>query len=175
VTLTVPPGVLPAVLHELSMLGQEKSRSESTQNVTGEVIDVDTRVSNLTKMIDALEQLYDPTHRKLSELVDLEQQISDRESELESLQAQQRALRAQTDTATVTLTVQTKAAPHRHVGGFLGGLRHGWHAFLRGADALAIALGAVLPFALLASVVAIAARALWPWLGRRNVTPAAPE
>jgi hypothetical protein len=172
VTLKVPPATLGAVLHDLSALGHEKSRSESTEDVTGEVVDVDTRVANLQKMITALETLYDPSHRKLSELIDLEQQISQRVADLESLQAQQRALHAQTDTATVTLTVETQAAARHHVTGFLGGLRKGWDAFVRGAQAVALGLGAAIPFAVLIVLLALGLRIASPRLARRTPPPA---
>jgi hypothetical protein len=175
ITLKVPPGALPRVLRDLSALGKEKSRAESTKDVTGDVIDIDARVKALQKMITTLEALVDPS-RRLSDLIALEQQISDRQAELESLQAQQRALHAQTDTATVTLTLVSKAVAHHHkkAGGFLGGLRKGWDAFVRGANAVALGLGAAIPFAVLLVVLALVLRLLWPRIGRRVAPTPAP-
>jgi hypothetical protein len=176
VTLKVPPADLAKVLRDLAKLGHETSRSESTKDVTGAVIDVDKRVAALSALIDTLRSLIKPG-QKLSDLINLEQQISERQAELESLQAQQRALHEQTDTATVTLTLVTKNAPVRHhhkAGGFLGGLRRGWDAFVHGAGAVALGLGAAVPFAVLVLLLALALRLLWPRLARRTVPAPAP-
>jgi Domain of unknown function (DUF4349) len=169
--LRVPPEDLTAVLGKLSHLGTEKARHLSTKDVTSKVADVNSRVDSARVAIARLRDLYQHAV-KVADVINIESELSGRESDLESLQAQQRALSAQTSMAAVTLSLTSAAAPvvkpkvthHHHRTGFVGGLQNGWDAFSRGAAGLATAAGAVLPFAVLLVVLALAARLLWPRL-----------
>jgi hypothetical protein len=60
-----------------------------------------------------------------------------------------------------------------HRSGFIGGLENGWDAFVRAASWVATAAGAVLPFAVVLLLVAVAARLVWTRL--RPGRDAAPE
>jgi hypothetical protein len=169
--LRVPPEDLGTVLHDLSGLGVEKSRHLSTRDVTSQVADVTSRVASARAAITRLRVLYEHAV-KVSDVITIESELSNRESDLESLQAQQRALDAETSTATITLSlvsappIKHKIAPVRrhHRSGFVGGLLNGWDAFARGAAWIATAVGAVLPFAVLLAIIAVLIRALWPRL-----------
>jgi uncharacterized protein DUF4349 len=174
ITLKVPGEALGGVVDKLAALGKEKARRTSTQDVTGQVADVDSRVRSARASIAQLRVLFDRAV-KVGDLIALENELSQREADLEALEAQQRALEAQTAMATLTLHLTTAgAAPvahHKHhaTGGFVGGLRNGWQAFQSAAGAVATGVGAVLPFLLLALVVGAAAVAL-----RRRFRSAAP-
>jgi hypothetical protein len=157
-TLKVPGGSLVSVLGQLQALGKEKSRHASTQDVTTEVADVSSRVRSAQASIDRLRLLFGRAS-KIGDVIALESELSQREADLESLQAQQRSLAAQTAMATVTLNLSTAgAAAHRRhtASGFLGGLDRGWRAFQSAAGGLATGVGAVLPFLLLALPVGAA-------------------
>ena len=162
--LKVPPAALTRVLSELSGLGHETSRTLSTRDVTSKVADVNSRVLSAQKAIDRLRKLYTQAV-KVRNVIAIEQELSSREADLESLEAQQRALAGETSYATITLTLvvarkHVTAPPAKHTHGFVGGVLAGWHAFVRGAGWLATALGAVLPFAALLLVLALIARTL---------------
>jgi hypothetical protein len=169
--LRVPPEDLSTVLHDLSALGIEKARQLSTRDVTSRVADVTSRVASSRAAIARLRVLYQHAV-KVSDVITIESELSNRESDLESLQAQQRALDAETSTAAITLSLVSappakhKVVPvtHHHRSGFVGGLLNGWDAFARGAAWVATAVGAVLPFAVLLAVIALLIRVLWPRL-----------
>jgi hypothetical protein len=181
--LRVPPEDLASVLTELSQLGAEKARHLTTKDVTSKVADVDSRVASARGAIVRLRDLYQHAV-KIADVINIESELSSRESDLESLQAQQRALATETSLATVTLSLTAAAAPvvvhkpaHHHARtGFVGGLQNGWDAFSRAAVGIATAVGAVLPFAVLLIVLALIARLLWPRLRpvRRPEPAAAP-
>lgn len=177
--LRVPPRDLRVVLDELAHLGRERSRHLSTQDVTAKVADVTSRVTSGTRAISRLRELYAHTV-KVADVIRIEDELSARESDLESLQARQRALAAETSTAAVTLSLLSGAAPvekppaTHHRTGFIGGLRNGWDAFTTAAGALATALGAVLPFAVLILALAVVARLLWPRLRTQPVSTPTP-
>lgn len=152
--LRVPPDQLGIVLGKLSALGREKSRHSSTNDVTTQVADVDSRVRSALAAIAQLRDLYGKATR-VTDIIAIESELSQRESDLESLQAQQRALSGQIAMATVTLYLVTPPAPAHHAvtrHGFVGGLAGGWHAFTRAASVLVTGVGAVLPFLLLAAL-----------------------
>lgn len=183
--LRVPPEQLTATLTQLSKLGDEQNRRVSTQDVTSKVADVNSRVASAQGAIAGLRALYQRA-RKIADVINIESELAQRESDLESLQAQQRALASETSTAAITLSltsppkiVKKKVVPpvKKHdEGGFLGGLRDGWHAFVTGAKAVATAVGALLPFAVLLLVLGLAGRLLWPRIrpSRSTSAPAAP-
>lgn len=154
-TLKVPPQELTGVLGRLAALGEEKSRQVSTRDVTTEVADVASRVESAQRSIERLRALYDKA-TKVSDIIAIESELGRREADLESLQAQQRALSSQVSMATVQLTLTTaptKPATH-HDKGFLGGLRNGWDHFTSSANWVATALGAAVPFLVLALLIA---------------------
>ncbi|PZS16898.1 MAG: DUF4349 domain-containing protein [Pseudonocardiales bacterium] len=157
-TLKVPGPSLVSVLDKLSTLGKEKSRRSSTQDVTTQVADVSSRVRSAQASIDRLRLLFGQA-TKVGDVIALESELAQREADLESLQAQQRTLAGQTEMATVTLNLSAAAAtagtPKHHAkSGFLGGLDRGWRAFTSAAGALATGIGAVLPFLVLALLIA---------------------
>jgi hypothetical protein len=149
-TLKVPGPALLRVLNDLAALGKELSRQSSSKDVTGEVADVNSRVRSAQDSIDQWRLLLGRA-TKLGDIIALESQLSQREADLEALQAQQRALTAQTAMATITLNLTTPSpATIAHRGqnksGFLGGLERGWRALTHGAGAVAAGVGAALPF-----------------------------
>jgi hypothetical protein len=178
--LKVPPGQLGPVLDNLAKLGTEEARHTTTDDVTEQVADVDSRVRSAKASLTRLRSLYDRAGT-ISEVAALESQISQREADLESLQARQRALATQTATATITVHLHGRAVgpaatrSGNHPTGFWSALKAGWHAFAVSLSWLVTVLGAVLPFAVLALVLAYGA---W-WFSRRNraaatVAPAVP-
>ncbi len=173
--LKVPPEKMDAMLDQLGRLGHEQSRSSSTQDVTQDVADVDARVASMQASIARVRAILSRADR-IGDVVSVEGELSRRTTELESLQARQRALAGQVNYATITLQLKADraAAPAAPAdrGGFAGGLRDGWHAFTAALGWVLTAVGAVLPFLLLAVPVAVA----WAALRRRRLTaaPSAP-
>ena len=175
-TLKVPPQSLPTVLTRLAALGTEISRSSSTQDVTTKVADVNSRVTSAQQSLARLRALYGSA-TKVGQVIEIESEITERESDLESLEAQQRALSDETSLATVNLSLTTRVQhtppppKHHPRSGFLGGLSHGWHAFTASVTAVVTALGAVLPFLV---IVLLVAALVWRGRGRRRSRPAHP-
>lgn len=177
--LRVPPAALLSVEKQLAALGTEQSRSGSTRDVTGKVADVASRVKSAQDAIVRLRALY-ARASKVSDVIDVEDQLSSREADLESLQAQQRALTQETAMATVTLRLVTAskvvAKKHHHPAkrqhGFVAGLKSGWHGFTAMLSWLATVLGALLPFLGLVLVLVLLAWLARPHLGRRHPSPA---
>lgn len=175
--LKVPPNSLGTVLDRLAALGTEEDRHTTTDDVTEQVADVDSRVNSAKSSLARLRALY-ARAQTVGEIAALEGQITQRESDLESLQARQRVLAAQTAMATLTLHLHGRAlAPvvtnqGTHPTGFVSALKAGWHAFAVSVQWVVTVLGAVLPFALLLALLAYAAYR-YDRARRARTTPAA--
>lgn len=172
--LRVPPAELESALRTLSSFGKPASREASSRDVTGQVADVKSRVESAQRAIARLRVLYDGAAR-VSDVIAIEQELSTREADLESLQAQQRALAGQTSLATITLVLRASPAAAKPVAddrsGFLGGLSRGWDAFTSFFAGLATGVGAVLPFLALLAVLGLVLRAAVARIRRRRPAP----
>ena len=161
VTLKVPPATLDAVLDAVGKVGTEESRSKSSDDVTSKVVDVNARIQAAQASISRLTELLSHAGN-VSDLLAVENQLSSRDAQLESLEQQQKTLQAQTSQATITAHLEATppvvlAAHAAKTPGFLRGLVGGWHAFVTTVSALLTALGAVLPFVIVVGVAAIVA------------------
>jgi hypothetical protein len=155
--LRVPPAGFTATLSALAGLtgAREVSRQVTVQDVTQNVVDVDTRVANQRASITRIRTLLGGA-TKLGDIITVEDELTRREADLESLEARQRALVGEVATATISLHIAAvapkPAAKPRPAAqrGFLAGLAAGWHAFNRALQGGLTVLGALLPFLLLA-------------------------
>ena len=173
--LRVPPDEVDRLLTTLSEFGQEVSRSVRSEDVTTVKADIDARVETLQASLDRLRGLIAEAS-DITDLVSLERELTTRESELESLQAQQRALGDQIGLATVSLHLVAAVEPPVEIDeqtGFLAGLSSGWDAFVRVGTALLTALGAGLPFLGVLALIVAAAVAVSRRRQRTMNTPAA--
>lgn len=164
--LRIPPARLDDVLTQLSALGKEQTRHSSSRDVTTQVADVDSRVRSAVAAIAQLQGLYSKATR-VADVIAIEGELSQREADLESLQAQQRALAGQVSLATLTLYLVPAPVTAKHHAthrGFSGGLSHGWNAFTHTLAVLVTGLGAALPFLIIAAAIG----GLWVLVRRRR-------
>jgi hypothetical protein len=166
--LKIPVAVYQPTLSRLaSVLGRQTALAEHAQDVTQQVADVTSLVGSAQDAITQLQALLKRAG-SVSALLTVQDQINSQESSLEALQAQQRALARETSYATVSVTL---VSPRRHgvtarkkEHGFVAGFAAGWRGLRLVVSGLLTALGAVLPFAVIAAVLAAAGFA-----GRRRL------
>jgi hypothetical protein len=159
VVVRVPVERFKAAMTALQGLGTAEHSDSSAKDVTTEVIDVNERVETLENSLDRL-QRFQRSAAGIDDLIRYEQQITEREAELQSLKSQQAYLADQTSMSTITLylSVPDKFVPPPGAlddAGFLAGLKSGWNAL---QDTVVVALtvvGAVLPFALALALVGV--------------------
>lgn len=172
-TLRVPAGRLPGLLEDLAGLGTVLAQDQTATDVTGQVVDVEARLKTQQESVDRVRALL-ARAKTIGEVVTIEAELARREADLEALQAQAKALADQTSLATVTVTVvgPDPLGTEDDPVGFVAGLERGWTAFTTVGTWLLTALGAVLPFLLLA--LAIGLPLLLALRRRRPVAPATP-
>ncbi|MET8899765.1 DUF4349 domain-containing protein [Streptomyces sp. NPDC004538] len=174
--LRVPVDAYQDVLDGLEGAGKLLHRGAKAQDVTDQVVDVESRVKSQRASVARVRELMDRA-TKLSDVVTLEGELSSRQTELEALLAQQASLKDRTSLATITLSLaETPAeAAEDDDPGFTDALAGGWDAFVTMLRWLAVALGAVLPFAVVAALLVLVwLRVVRPRLPRRTAPAPAP-
>ncbi|MFJ9109977.1 DUF4349 domain-containing protein [Streptomyces sp. NPDC102283] len=175
--LRVPQDRFQEVLRELSGSGKLLSRASNAKDVTDQVVDVDSRIATQRASVERVRELMDRAE-KISDVVALEGELSSRQSDLESLLAQQSSLKDRTSLATITLDLTPPDAPDddgREEGtGFLDALGGGWDAFVTMLRWIAVAFGAAFPFLLTAALALVGWRVLRARRAARRA-PAAPR
>lgn len=154
-TLRIPADSLTAVLEKLEKLGTTEQVSLSTSDVTVEKQDLDARIDALRASIGRLGALIAKA-KNISDLIALESEISSRQGELESLEAQQRYLADQVAMSSITLYLQSEAqAPVSQPDTFWDGLSAGWGAFVAFWAGLLVVLGVLLPWIVTLGIIAL--------------------
>lgn len=155
-TLRIPSESFDDVLGRLEALGAVESQRVDTQDVTEQVVDVESRIASarvsVARMRDLLEQSGD-----VVQLATVEGELSRREADLEALLGRQRVLDDQVAMATIRLDLREPAAIKTDADdalpGFLGGLENGWGGFLTAASVLVTLLGYALPYLALLAIL----------------------
>ena len=166
--LRIPSDRFDAALDDLSALGKVTSRRQSTEDVTEQVVDLNSRIATQRASVDRVRALLAKA-TTVDEIVRIEQELTTREADLESLEQRVQALSGQAAMSTVTLRItRTDAPPPPPVQedtGFFAGLSDGWNAFLDAGAVTLRVVGAVLPFLV---VLGIPAAFVIRWRRRRT-------
>ncbi|MEU8800840.1 DUF4349 domain-containing protein [Spirillospora sp. NPDC048819] len=179
IALKIPSDHYTDLLNRLgTQLGTKLSLRQEAEDVTGEVADVEARVRSAEAALTSFRKLYEKAN-SIGEIINLEEEIAERESDLEALQARQKSLQHRTQFATVTVTLVGKSAPAEDPdddgsGGFLGGLQSGWGAFTAFVGGVATVFGWLLPFLVTAAVLGLPVLAFRHRLRDRFRSGAAP-
>lgn len=153
--LRIPADKLTAVLDKLKALGSADEVALSTSDVTVESQDLDARITALRASITRLEALIAQA-KDIDDLIALESEISNRQAELESLEAQKRYLSDQVAMSTISLYLRSDAeAPPKNPDTFWTGLTAGWDAFVAFWAGLLVVLGVLLPWLLMLGLIAV--------------------
>lgn len=157
--LRVPVDEFETTVAKLADLGVLHSLTRSVEDVTADVADIDSRVRSAQDSIAQLRRLFTAA-KKLGDIIALENELSQREADLEALQAQQRALADQTALSTITVTISQISTPpppadDDRAAGFIAGLKSGWHALVTFVLALSHGIGVALPLGTLLLLVIV--------------------
>ncbi|MDO8338982.1 MAG: DUF4349 domain-containing protein [Microcella sp.] len=165
--LRIPSARLTETLDELEALGEREELVLSSDDVTFERRDLTARISALESSVTRLLALQDAA-ADLNDLIALESAISDRQAQLESLQAQERYYEDQVSLSTITLTLGSEdVAPIDEPDSFWTGLTTGWDALLAFLGGALVVVGVLLPWLLVLGLLALIA---WAVLRRARPT-----
>jgi hypothetical protein len=175
--LRVPSASYDAVFTQLSALGTVLARERSSQDVTEQVVDLDARITSEKAGLDRLNALMKQAG-SLNDMLTLEQAVTQRESDLNSLESQITSLQGQVAMSTVTVELFQTAAPPAakpKPSGAWGAAGHalaaGWHGLYLVGRGLLVAISASLPFLVLLALLGLGIH----WFTRRSRKEEAPE
>ncbi len=161
ITLRVPVEDFDGLADELRSLGRVEGDWASTEDVTGAVVDLASRIESGRRSIDRLRALLAEAET-VGDLVTLESELSRREADVEALQGQLDGLRDQATLSTITLSLIGDASPGPTPGdatGFGDGLRAGLAVLAAGAAASLAVAGFLVPFS--PALALVAAGLVW--------------
>lgn len=164
-TLRLPAENLAGMLEALEELGDVSELSESAQDVTGTVRDLDARIEALETSVDRLIEIMAEADTA-EDLLQVETTLSQRQADLEALQAERNALGDQVAMSTLQVELSTEPITEVEADGFLGGLQSGWNGLVATANALLVVAGTALPWLLVAAVPVLG---LYLLLRRRRI------
>lgn len=169
VTIRVPAAKYQPSVDAISALGDVASLSATATDVTEQQVDLDARIEVQQASVRRVKALLDRA-TSLSDVVRIEQELTTRQAELESLQARRRSLADQVAMSTITATVTTPDS----LAAFVPESQRPWwsqtwQAFTTSWSYVAIGLAGMSPLL----VLIVAGVLLAWWLARRNARAAA--
>jgi len=170
--LRIPATSYDDARHDLEGVADLISSTTKSEDVTTQVTDVDERVKAMRASLDRMRTLLGSA-TKISDIMSIESQITQREADLNSLLGQQAYLADQTSMSTITVDISRSSIAgiekKESRAGFLAGLSAGWDGLTAFGTWLATVLGVVLPWLPVAVVLGVPA---WLILRRRSARPA---
>ena len=171
ITIRIPTDQFQAVLGELESLGEVGAQHIDTEDVTEQVVDLESRITSARSSVGRVRDLLDESG-DVTQLATVEGELARREADLEALLGRQRVLDDQVALATIHVDLREPAAvvedDEEELAGFFGGLRSGWNGFLTSASVVVTGLGYALPFLVLVA----SGGAGWWWFRRWRERPA---
>lgn len=176
--LRVPTKEFDNAMQDLESVAVLIASSGNTEDVTTEVLDRNIRIQVQRRSIERISLLLERAV-SIRDIVSIEAQLSQRQADLAVLEKQQRYLDDQTAMATINVSVERikekkpapKPKPEEDDSGFFAGLGDGWDALKSFGDGFATVVGALLPWMVVAGVLAIPGLPLYRRLRRREIVP----
>ena len=167
VVYRVPSKEFDSVLRGLSGLGTLINAQVSSNEVTGQVVDLEARLRSKKAAADRLRILVGQA-TKPADVLAIEAELANREADIESMSAQLNGLNDQVSLSTIRAHIFTPVTGPVSTPSAKPGFSSGWHggvdAVRRLGNAVAVTLGAVLPFlplGLLVAAIAMLIRRRW--------------
>lgn len=165
-TIRVPADDYEALIDELRTIGTVEYVSTDVEDVTMETVDLEARIASLEASVDSLRGMLAQA-TSVTDMLEVESTLSEREAELQSLRAQQTALADQVAMSTLHLTISNDELVNPtpdDEGGFLGGLQAGWNTLVGFFNGLITVIGFLLPglvvLAIMAAIIFFVIRAI---------------
>lgn len=146
VTVRVPADDLDALVDALGEVGEVHDTELSAQDVTTQAVDLRARIEAAQASVDRLTELMSQAG-SVSDLLEAEQSLSERQTQLESYQQELALLEGQVAMSRLTIALTTEppvSAPDP--AGFQDGLVAGWNGLVAALSGAVVALGFLLPW-----------------------------
>jgi len=140
ISLRVAPGDLKKLLDYVQKLGTVAQHTTEREDKTTEVIDTEAKIKNLTTFRDNLRAMLSKPSATVKDLIDIQQQLSDTQAQLDSEAAQRKVLANETDKVAVEISFRVEGVAST------GGLGAIWNALRESGSMLADSIAALITF-----------------------------
>lgn len=172
ITVRVPSAELPAVIAELTDVGDVTASAIDRQDVTEQAVDLRARIDAAQASVDRLTDLLAQA-TNVADLIAAESALAERQALLESYQQQLKMLEGQVAMSSLTVTLSPEpVAVEADPAGFTDGLAAGWNGLVATLNGIVIALGFLIPWIAVAAVAALIVWGVVRSLRRRRVARA---
>lgn len=155
ITVRVPADQLTALTSDLSEFGDVTASAIQREDVTEQAVDLRARIDATQASVDRLTELMSQAG-SLSDLIEAERALSERQAMLESYRQQLESLEGQVQMSTLTVTLTTEPEPvEANPAGFGDGLAAGWNGLVATVNGIVIGLGFLIPWIAVAGVVGL--------------------
>ena len=160
-TVRVPAEKLDGLVTELSRIGTVSYRSSQSEDLTDTYVDTSARIGPMRDAVAQARALLAKA-TSLSQVIQLENEVTRRQADLDSLESRLATLDRRTSTSDVTVSLWTSATPAAPVTtGFVGQLREAWSGLLDSVATLVTGVAVLLPWLVLLLAVTLLARRWW--------------
>ena len=158
--IKLPPDRIEAAIADLAAIGIRRTASQGTEDVTGQVVDIDARLVTAQASLARVRKLLEAA-TDLGQILSLESQLTERETLVEQYTATKRALSDRVSLATLRVQLSVspepaaaKAAPKakQTIG---RAFENGWKGFVVALAAIMIFIGYASPVLVLAGLAAL--------------------
>ena len=173
-TVRVPADQLDATLADMKTLGRVESESQGGQDVTSEYVDLQARLGNSRNTEKRLTELLAQRTGKLSDVLEVEQELDRVRGDIEQMEAQRKNMANQVTFATVNVSIsedyraQLQVVPPSTAARLSNAAVDGYRSMVDGVVSFALFVLSSGPSVLLwAAVLFFPARFGWKMLRRR--------
>ena len=154
ITIRVPSQKFDNAMQEVLKLGDKASVTTSSEDVTGEYIDMKSRLDSRTRKREALLTMLTKAD-KIGDLLSIHDRIADVEQEIESIKGQMQYLEGMTSYSRITVDISPKDGliSTDSPSGFVDGLGKIWVAFQKAILWLLMIIAVLIPFGIITLLV----------------------
>jgi hypothetical protein len=174
IALRVPAAYFERLLNLVRQLGTATTVTTAGQDVTSQYVDLNARLQSLQDARTQFQQIL-ARAQTIGDILAVEQQISDLQTQIEQLQGQLRIMDDHTTYGTLAVTVNERTTTHAAVrptsspSGVSKAWAHARHTFARGLEAVIGSLGGIAVFLTCVLALATLGRLGWGVVRRRLV------
>lgn len=172
-TLRIPADQVTPTIDALDDVGTVSDVTIDTVDVTATAQDLDARIAALETSTDRLRGLMAGA-ASVSDLLEVERELSTRQAELDSLRAQRENLSDEVAMSTLRVDIVADAeavTSQEEEPGFIGGLAAGWEALVSTVQVVVLVVGVLLPWLAVAALAYVVYRVVRTARQRRAPEP----
>lgn len=162
-SVRVPPRSVEIFLTGLAKSGEIMQHGREAEDKTNQVVDTDARIKNLTELRDRLRVMLADKSAKFKDIIDVERELANTQSQLDSFNSMRKILAQETDLVAMNINFVAKQGITEQ--GFfapvVSALKNAGHVLIESFAAVITFVVATLPWVLLGIVSGFLLRKLW--------------